>query len=219
MNAVGISPNASTIGTVTPTSVGFADLKPEDFFGLLIAELQSQDPLNPADNQQLLDQMASIRQMEQSTTLNATLQALASEQRFGATAGLIGQYVAGRVTNEAGDSFDVRGVVTGVQFNSKGEALLELHNGFVFPADKVEFVTLVENLPDELLEELNLDLNPSPGSGVAAPPAGSAEETAARRVAAAARQRHGDAPAWMRAAGNRANDAANFVERLIAPIL
>ncbi|MCZ6697342.1 MAG: hypothetical protein O7D94_00235 [Planctomycetota bacterium] len=153
---------ATTAGNVftTPTTKRFDELKNEDFFALLIAELRAQDPLNPADNQQLFSQMSQIRQIEQSTTLNATLQALAAEQRFGATSGLIGHYVSGSLTSESGDQFEVQGLVIGVRFESDGRAILELHDGNSIPAEEVDQVTLLENLPPEILEQLQSELPP-----------------------------------------------------------
>lgn len=159
MQAAGISTTSALSPTTTTraTTRGFGDLNSEDFFGLLIAELQNQDPLKPTDNQQMLSQMAAIRQMEQSTTLNRTLMSLAGEQRFGATAGLIGHYVSGTVKSNSGASVEVEGVVTGVTFDGKGGAILELHNGKKLPAENVDLVTLVENLPAEIRQRLGLD--------------------------------------------------------------
>jgi flagellar basal-body rod modification protein FlgD len=136
------------------TTHGFSELGSEDFFGLMIAQLQAQDPLKPTDNQQLLAQLSSIREMEQSATLNKTLNSLAGEQRFGATAGLLGTYVGGTVKDSSGNDVEVQGVVTGVRFESDGDAILDLHNGKSLPASNVEQVTLVENLPPEILETL-----------------------------------------------------------------
>lgn len=151
-----ITPVGTSLGAQRTTTRGFGDLSSEDFFGLLIAELRNQDPLKPADNQQLLSQMATIRQMEQSTTLNKTLLTLAGEQRFGSTAGLMGHYVYGTMRSAAGNPVEIEGVVIGVQYNAKGEATLELHNGQSLPANRVELVTLVENLPPEIRERIGL---------------------------------------------------------------
>ncbi len=140
-----------------PSSKGFDDLKSEDFFALMIAELQAQDPLKPTDNQQLFTQMSQVRQIEQSVTLNRTLQSLAGEQRFGATTSLIGQFVSGTLTNDAGNTFDVQGVVVGVRFEGDGKAILDLHNGVSIPADKVNQVTLVENLPPDVLDQIQAE--------------------------------------------------------------
>ncbi len=145
--------------TQEATSRGFNDLGSADFLALLIAELQSQDPMDPADNKEIVAQMASMRQMEQSQTLNDTLKLLASEQRFGSTAALIGHYVSGTVTNEAGDSYELQGLVIGVRFQGDGKAVLELHNGKSLPVDAVEQVTLLENLAPEILEQLQEELD------------------------------------------------------------
>ncbi|MFQ5502192.1 MAG: flagellar hook assembly protein FlgD [Phycisphaerae bacterium] len=159
----------SVVASQRANTVGFADLNSEDFFALLIAELQSQDPLNPQDNQQLLNQMSSIRQMEQNATLTSTLESLAGEQRFGATAGLIGHYVLGTVADQSGQPIDVEGVVIGVSFERDGDAILELHNGHSVPASKVREVTLVENLPPDILAQLEAELE-ALGGGPDAPP-------------------------------------------------
>lgn len=156
MQAQAVQSNSVYSAAPKSTTHGFQDLNSEDFFALMIAELQSQDPLKPTDNQQLLNQMSTIRQMEQSTNLNKTLESLAGEQRFGATAGLIGHYVFGSLTDSNGNPVDVEGIVTGVKFDKAGNAQLELHNGKILPAGKVELVTLLENLPDDVLTRLGL---------------------------------------------------------------
>ncbi len=143
--------------TQKPSSRGFQDLSGEDFLLLLIQELQMQDPMNPTDNKEIVAQMAGVRQMEQSAKLNKTLEALAAEQRFGSTSGLIGHYVAGRVTDNSGRSYEIQGLVIGVRYE-QGNAILELHNGKQLPATKVEQVTLVDNLPPEIREQLRREL-------------------------------------------------------------
>jgi flagellar basal-body rod modification protein FlgD len=130
----------------------------EDFFKLLITELQSQDPMKPTDNQQLMQELSTIRSMEQNAALNKTLQSLAAEQRFGATSSLIGHYVAGTVTDNSGNPYEIQGLVIGVRFDDGGNAILELHNGRSLPAAAVEQVTLVENLPADILAQLEAEL-------------------------------------------------------------
>jgi flagellar basal-body rod modification protein FlgD len=211
------------IATREPSSRGFNDLSGQDFFALLIAELQSQDPLKPMDNQQFVEQMSSIRQMEQSTVLNDTLRALAAEQRFGATAGLIGHYVSGTVSNEAGTSYLVQGVVVGVRYESDGRAILELHDGRLLPADKVQQVTLVENLPAEILQELQRELDMLDGEEDqqdGAPTARLAVKdlaTAARLRAANAYSRPPTAAELIRGSGQQASNAADLLSGLFSP--
>ena len=54
MNTPAINASQSITQVQPPSTRGFGDLNSEDFFGLLIAQLQNQDPLKPTDNQQLL---------------------------------------------------------------------------------------------------------------------------------------------------------------------
>jgi len=207
MSTAAINANQTITQVQSPTTHGFSDLDSEDFFGLLIAQLQNQDPLKPTDNQQLLSQMSSIRQMEQSATLNKSLTALASEQRFGATAGLIGHYVAGTVTDSGGNSIEVQGVVTGVQFNRNGEAVLELHNGKTLPASSVDLVTLVENLPQDVLDRIHSETQPT-----------AEVPTGATPPASTAAKLRGPAPGdWIRNLGRQTQTAGSIVDQLFSP--
>src|SRR5262249_36454 len=109
----------------------------------------------PTDNQTLMTQMSTIRQMEMSSQLNKTLTTLSAEQRFGSASGLIGHYVTGSLTDSGGNPVTVQGVVTGVTFDKDGSAILELPNGALLPADKVSEVTVVQNLPHDVQEQLS----------------------------------------------------------------
>ena len=166
----------TTLATQDATSLGFADLRPEDFLALMIQELKSQDPLDPQDTGQLLEQLSSIRQIEQATTTANTLGSLAQAlqafngARFADPGSLIGSFIAGTVTGPNGESTELQGVVLGVRFEGNGEAIFELHNGTSIPADRVEQITLVENLPPEILEQLQEELG-SAAEGDTVPPA------------------------------------------------
>lgn len=210
INAASISAANSTNRATTHT---FSDMSSEDFFALLIQQLQSQDPLKPTDNQQLLEQMSSIRQMEQSAALNKTLGSLASEQRFGATAGLIGHYVSGTVTNDSGTTATVQGVVTGVKFTSGGDAILELHNGHLLPASKVELVTLLENVPDDVLAQIEAETAAAAANGSKAVTKDSAA-IANQQKPAASRARPGD---WLRGLADSTDRTSAILSSLLSP--
>ncbi|MCK6485373.1 MAG: hypothetical protein HUU22_13630 [Phycisphaerae bacterium] len=158
--------------TRVATTRGLNDMKTEDFFRLLITELQSQDPFKPRDSGQLVQEMSTIREMETSSALNRTLSSLAQQQRIGEAGGLIGRYVTGRVTSGSGggESVPVEGVVIGVQFSSSGEAILVLHTGQQLPLRSVESITLVD--PNSL-EPQTPPATPPPGDPPPSdPPAG-----------------------------------------------
>ena len=99
-------------------------LKTEDFIKMMITQLQNQDPLEPAKNQELLAQMSQIGQLQSQTLLQESLQSMVLQQNLGAAGNLIGKVVEG--VDDAGEPVD--GLVTSVRVEKSG-VLLELDNG------------------------------------------------------------------------------------------
>ncbi len=117
---------ASNVSGAPEASRSASDLSSDDFFKLLIAQLTNQDPMEPTSNAELLQQISSIRDIELSTTLTASLQKLAGQQQFGSASMLIGQYV----TSVADSHGNVKeGTVVGVKFDPQGRPTLQLSSG------------------------------------------------------------------------------------------
>lgn len=125
--------NAATI----PQSNGAGALGSDDFFQLLVTQLTNQDPLEPTGNEELLRQIASIREIELSTSLTESLERLTGQQHFAAASGLIGQYVS-NLPGEDGTA--VSGLVIGVRFAEGGSAILQLSNGVELPVEQLSTV-------------------------------------------------------------------------------
>ena len=100
------------------------ELKTEDFIKMMITQLQNQDPLEPAKNQELLAQMSQIGQLQSSTTLQESLQGMVLQNQIGSASTLIGKTVQGL---DAADD-PVTGLVNSVKVGSDGVSL-ELDNG------------------------------------------------------------------------------------------
>ena len=100
------------------------ELKTEDFIKMMITQLQNQDPLEPAKNQELLAQMSQIGQLQSATSLQDTLKGMVLENQIGSASALIGKTVQGL------DSQDdpVTGLVNSVKVGADGVSL-ELDNG------------------------------------------------------------------------------------------
>ncbi len=64
-------------GFVEPGNQGFNGLTADDFFKLLIAQLQNQDPSEPVGNAELLQQLSAMRNLQSNTELGETLKQLA----------------------------------------------------------------------------------------------------------------------------------------------
>jgi flagellar basal-body rod modification protein FlgD len=69
------------------------DLNSNDFLALMITQLQQQDPLNPMDNSELVQQINSIRELSATTKLTGTLDSVLAGQNIATASGLIGKKV------------------------------------------------------------------------------------------------------------------------------
>jgi flagellar basal-body rod modification protein FlgD len=111
-----------------------------DFMNILIKQLQLQDPFEPMGNQEMVQQISTIRELEMNTRLSNRLEQITEQQRFGSAASLIGRHVKGAVTDSEGTRFEIDGIVTGIRFTPQGEAMLELDTGETLPLKGLEQV-------------------------------------------------------------------------------
>src|SRR6476620_3012874 len=103
----------STGGASTGSSKGVHDLKDLDinqFLQLMVSELTHQDPLNPMDNTQLVQQIGELRSIAASDQLTSTLHALQTQQSLTTASSLIGKQVTALTT----DDHNISGKVTSV---------------------------------------------------------------------------------------------------------
>ncbi len=85
--------SSSTASSATPS--GFSSLTSNDFMQMLIAELKNQDPTQPMDNSQLLQQLTQMQSMQSSVELNSTLTNLSNNQQVTAGAAFLGKQITG----------------------------------------------------------------------------------------------------------------------------
>src|SRR4051812_42258082 len=86
------------------------DLDINQFLQLMVSELTHQDPLNPMDNTQLVQQLGELRSIAASDQLTTTLQSLQTQQSLTTASGLIGKTVKAL----GSDGLDVTGEVNSV---------------------------------------------------------------------------------------------------------
>ncbi len=108
-SATGIASNANASGTVNNSS---ASVSKDEFLKLLVTQLQNQDPLNPADQKEMLSQLAQFSSLEQMQSLNQTMTASANVAQIAQSAMLIGKTVttAANADGSAGVSGQVSSV-------------------------------------------------------------------------------------------------------------
>ena len=127
-----------------PPRRGLAALSSEEFFRILVTELQQQDPFEPSSSADMINQISQIRSIELSGNLSDSLDALVRQQRISGVSDLIGKLVTARRQNGNGSESEVEGVVTGVRFELSGAVLLELDSGEIINAADVSKVTTLD---------------------------------------------------------------------------
>ena len=129
----------SGVSNTAPSSGGDAGLRGleiDDFLDLMIAELQNQDPLNPLDNAQMLQQISQIREIGATDRLTETLESIAFGQKLSGASSLIGKEIVGR----GADGERVEGVVDRLSFID-GEPTLHVGDARVALQDVQEVKT------------------------------------------------------------------------------
>ncbi len=113
----GVGATDPQVGPAINKSLGM--LGSEDFLQLLLTQLKNQDPTNPMDNKEILQQMSSLRMLESNTQLTEAIQDLTFKQQISSGAALLGRSV--KAVGGAGQQ--VAGRVTGVLVAEDGISL------------------------------------------------------------------------------------------------
>jgi len=117
----------------------FSKVQTEDFLKLLVAELASQDPMNPMDNSQILQQISQMREITSNDRLTATLESVLLGQNLATANSLLGrtilalddeaQYITGTVDRVTIQDDTIKAHV--------GDHVVSLKNvAEILPADK-----------------------------------------------------------------------------------
>jgi flagellar basal-body rod modification protein FlgD len=102
--------NPLITNNTTPNSKAVHDLKDLDinqFMQIMINELTNQDPLNPMDNTQLVEQVGQLRSIAASDMLSRTLASVQTSQSLSTASSLIGK----TINALSSDNQNISGVV------------------------------------------------------------------------------------------------------------
>lgn len=121
-SAVTGASSASTNNNSENTKLLFNELGADTFLKLLIAELRNQDPLNPMENSEMVQQLNQIYQLQANMKLVDAFEALGMTQNVASAMSLLGKTVRGM--NESGAA--VSGQVERVTFE---DGVTKLHIG------------------------------------------------------------------------------------------
>jgi flagellar basal-body rod modification protein FlgD len=96
----GVIQTARTLLSPTRNGVNAPSLDQEAFLRLLVAELRNQDPLQPLDNQQMIQQTAAFSQLQELTRIRAALEAGGGDRSaLAAATSLLGRPVTATAAN------------------------------------------------------------------------------------------------------------------------
>ncbi|MEQ8843782.1 MAG: flagellar hook capping FlgD N-terminal domain-containing protein [Phycisphaerales bacterium] len=126
-----ISANSALASGANQTN-RMAELDSQEFLGIILAELQSQDPLAPNDTNALVQQLSSVRSIESDLKLTEKLESLVADNRLANASSLVGRRVEG--IDEAGET--IVGTVGAVR-TSDGVPALLLEDGSRITLDKL----------------------------------------------------------------------------------
>ena len=98
----------------TDTTATAKTLSQADFLKLLVAQMTSQDPLNPTNSQDLLTQTVQLSTLQSNTTLQSTLTQLGGNQALTQAGSLLGR----QVTVQTSSTTTAQGVVSGVDLST-----------------------------------------------------------------------------------------------------
>jgi flagellar basal-body rod modification protein FlgD len=139
----------STVNAVSSSSAAFGStadpstriptktLGQQDFLTLLVAQMKTQDPMNPQKDTDFIAQMAQFNTLEQTKTMQTDISGLRSDQQLARAGALLGQTVT--VQADSG-SAPVTGVVTSVQTTSAGAKIVV--NNTAYTLDQITQISV-----------------------------------------------------------------------------
>ena len=130
-------------GQQNPYSDAMQDLSMDEFLKMMIAELQNQDPLEPMDNGQILEQIGQIREITSSDKLTSTLEAAFLGQNMATASSLMGQWLV--AMSEDNNEVLAAGQVTQI---SMANGIPKLHVGGNKPPLALEDISQIQSVDD-----------------------------------------------------------------------
>lgn len=146
----GLGPNGTNLvdrKKLATQQDAYDNLNMESFIQLMVTEMQNQDPLNPMDNAQMLQQLSSMQSINSTKKLTTTLDAVLLGQNLSNAGSLIGKTINGLTA----DGEDVTGkvdqatLVGNVPYLNVGDKSIPISNvKYIMP----EGATVVDDAAD-----------------------------------------------------------------------
>ncbi len=119
-------------------------LTSDEFLNIILQEMQSQDPLEPSDTSQMLEQLSSIMAIQSDSDMIDRLGELVGQNELASASGLIGRLVSG--LSESNDR--VAGIVESVTQGSAG-VTLSLDDGTRVAMSRLDAILAAEERQEQ----------------------------------------------------------------------
>lgn len=152
------STSSTSTSTTSAANTGLNGLTADDFFKLLIAQLQNQDPSEPVSNQEMLQQISSMRSLQSNVELSSVLSKLSSaldaqNSDYGQKLSTAASYIGRSVTLDDGSVGTVEHA-----FLDNNQAYLGI-DGNDIPLSRVVGVNTSETFVNRLVSATGYDAN------------------------------------------------------------
>ncbi len=119
----------STVQKAEGAAKALGEVDLDAFIQLMLVQLQNQDPLEPMDNSEMLQQITQIREIGASDKLSQTLQAVLTGQNLTTASSLIGQTVNALADDRETIEGEVDRVSIEVNENDDSKREIRVHIG------------------------------------------------------------------------------------------
>ncbi len=158
----GVSSTGQAVASDTSVTNPASMMGENDFLKLLVAQLQYQDPMNPTDNNQFMQQQAQFATVEGINNLQSTMKSMQTQDQLASSVSLIGK----QVSYPKADGSIATGVVSAVNTASDGTVSVTVGGANVDPTT----ITQVTDDPNaasetQVLSQLLQLLQSDPSSG------------------------------------------------------
>ena len=131
-----ISGAASTASTTSSSNTLSSALNKamtgDDFLKLFTTELQNQNPMDPMNNTEMMQQISQMSSLQMTSDMSANLHSMFAQNSLLQASGMIGK----NITYDNGTTM-LSAIVTQVSVDDKGAVQLNLDNGLTTGLDKV----------------------------------------------------------------------------------
>ncbi len=156
MQTTSIGPTNQTSQTPGDSNDALRNLDMDEFLKLMITELQNQDPLNPLENNEILQQISQIREIGATGKLTETLDAVLLGQNLTSATSMIGKTIEAL----SDDAKTVRGVVDKVTVTD-GEPRLHVGDKSIRMNNVSQVLAAGSTFPDSESEGDTSNADPS----------------------------------------------------------